>query len=36
MGLLSVYNIQNREMKAFNFHEGETEKLIDNILDEPL
>lgn len=27
MGLLSVYNIQNREMKAFNFHQEETQNL---------
>ena len=31
MGLLSVYNIQNREMKAFNFHEEEeTQNLSSN------
>jgi|TARA_B100000902_G_scaffold248252_2_gene234926 DNA polymerase II small subunit len=30
MGLLSVYNIQNREMKAFNFHQEETQNLSSN------
>jgi DNA polymerase II small subunit len=37
MGILSVYNIQNREMKAFNFHENEVkENLNSKILNEPV
>jgi DNA polymerase II small subunit len=37
MGILSVYNIQNREMKAFNFHENEVkENLNSKILNEPI